>query len=144
MTLLVIGQCPSKCWPHARNRRRYTLVNHGHPGHGAQRKESASTMLESSAVLLEWSRTYTRCAWVVMTGPNMIYTFHEESGRRRPIQLRFRPRRCEFLHLCKWPNHGNHCLLDSDASRTDESTFGLLPCGCDLALGRSSGAILGA
>ena len=34
-------------------------------------------------------------------------------------------------------------LLDLDASRTDESTFGLLPCGCELALGRSNGAILG-
>ena len=27
----------------------------------------------------------------------------------------------------------------SDASRTVESTFGLLPCGCDFALGQSNG-----
>ena len=33
-------------------------------------------------------------------------------------------------------------LLGSDASRTDESTFGLLPCGCDRALGQPNGAIL--
>ena len=48
--------------------------NHEQPR--GPRKESASTILESSAVLLKWilAPAYARCASVVITGPNMIYT----------------------------------------------------------------------
>ena len=44
-------------------------------GPGGPRKESASTILESSAVLLEWILlpAYARCASVVMTRPKMIF-----------------------------------------------------------------------
>ena len=42
----------------------------------APRKESASKIFESSAVLMEWSlaSACARCASVVTTGPNMTYT----------------------------------------------------------------------
>ena len=50
-------------------------MRHGQPGHGAQ--ESASTMADSSAVLLELVLlpAYARCASIVMTRPNMIYIY---------------------------------------------------------------------
>ena len=40
-----------------------------------------------------------------------ILAIHEESGRWRPNQLRFRPQRHEFLHLCKWPILESRCLF---------------------------------
>ena len=48
----------------------------------------------------------------------------------------------EILHVSHAVDHFLPLLgtRDSDASRTVESTFGLLPCDCDLAPERSTGA----
>ena len=79
------GLCPNRHRPHAWNRRKRKSMRHGPWG---PRKESASTMADSSAILLEWSlaRAYARCASVVTTGPNMKYIL--PSGERaKTLQL---------------------------------------------------------
>ena len=71
---LVIGLCPSKHWQRAWNQRKTHERESRATGPWSPRKESASTMADSSAVWSEWVllAAYARCASVVMKGPDMI------------------------------------------------------------------------
>ena len=78
----------------------YTTVKHW-PLTGPKERKSLNNTLEFSGVVGKCARCVSACDdWAT----HEKRAFQQESGRLRPDQLRFRPQRCEFFHLCKWPH----------------------------------------